>query len=209
MAERRHVRQTLHWIERVKTWQLVVVLVLSLFVSATFLRLNNIGMVERREAVLSADKAANSDDIQLRLYDLQRYSAAHMNADSGDVYLDKTYNRDVESLVQRAQESNSTRSDILKKADAACKPNFSGYTQAYVQCVANEQAKYPSSDSPIGNIQLPNPLLYKHSFVSPLWSPDFAGWSLIVSVIIGLIIIVRLILKAILRAMLHRRYRQI
>lgn len=209
MAERRQVKQTLHWIERVKTWQLVVLLVLSLFVSATFLRLNSVGMIERREAVFAADKAADDEEIQRRLYDLQRYSAVHMNADSGDVYLDKKYNRDVERIVQDAQADQSSRSDILKKADAACKPYFSGYTQAYVQCVLTEQEKYPSSTNPVDELAMPSPVLYKHSYVSPLWSADFAGWSVVVSVGLAILIISRLIVKAILLAMLRRNYQKI
>ena len=48
---------------------------------------------------------------------------------------------------------------------------------------------------------------YYHAFTSPLWSPDFAGWSLIVTVIIGLIIIGRLVVLAILRFILRRRKR--
>ena len=166
-------------------------------------------MAERRQAVFSADKSADGDEIQRRLYDLQRYSAAHMNADTGDIYLDKKYNRDVEQLVEQAKQEESDGNDIFKKADAACKPLFSGYTQAYVQCVADEQAKYPSGSDPINEISMPNPALYKHSFVSPLWSPDFAGWSLVVSLVLALLIIARMIVKAILLAMLKRHYRQI
>lgn len=206
MADKRRVRQTLHWIERIKTWQLVILLVLSLFITATFLRLNNIGMVQRREAVFAADKAADSDEIQLRLYDLQRYSASHMNANTGDIYLDKKYNRDVERLVSEAQ-ADSTPSDILKKADDACKPRFSGYTQAYVQCVAAEQAKYPSSNNPSDTVSFPNPSLYKHSYSSPGWSPDFAGWSMVVSILFLLAIIARLIIRGVLQLLLHRHYR--
>ena len=34
-------------LSQIKTWQLVVLLIMSGFISATFLRLNNVGMVER------------------------------------------------------------------------------------------------------------------------------------------------------------------
>lgn len=67
------------------------------FVAATFLRLNNIGMVQRREAVINADEQGNGDNIVERLYDLQRYVSAHMNTDLGQgVYLEKSYNRDLQ-----------------------------------------------------------------------------------------------------------------
>lgn len=207
MADRRQVKKTLHWIERVKTWQLVIILILSLFVTATFLRLNNIGMSERREAVFAADKQGDENTIQLRLYDLQRYSTAHMNADTGDIYLDKKYNRDVERLVEDAQKSNNSSENILKLADDACRPRFSGYTQGYVQCVADEQAKYPSS-SVQTTVDFPNPALYKHSYSSPLWSPDFAGWSVVVSLVLAVIIVTRLIVKGVLILLLRRQYRR-
>lgn len=208
MADKRQTRRALHWVERVKTWQLVVLLVLMMFIAATFLRLNNVGMVQRREAVFAADKSGLQEDMQQRLYDLQRYAASHMNADTGDIYLDKQYNRDVEKIVQDAQNNNLTHNDILKKADDACKPHFSGYTQGYVQCVANEQAKYPSGNELDDHVQFPNPALYKHSFASPRWSPDFAGYSVLLCGIMMLLIVLRLLFAALLRYMLHRHYRQ-
>lgn len=209
MANKRQVKQTLHWVERVKIWQLLVIFVLSLFVTATFLRLNNIGMVERREAVIAADKIGDTGEMQQRLYDLQRYSATHMNASSGDIYLEKEYKRDVQLLVEAAKQQNSGDDfNVLKKADDVCKPRFSGYTQAYVQCVAAEQAKYPSSSGP-QTVEFPDPSLYKHSYVSPLWSPDFAGWSLLASGFLLLLIVVRITIYTILRIMLKRNYRNV
>ena len=48
------------------------------FVTATFLRLNNTGMVTRRNAVYAADKAGKQDDITYRIYEVQRYASAQM-----------------------------------------------------------------------------------------------------------------------------------
>ena len=69
-TDKKQVRRSIHQLQAVKTWQLLVLLTMSILVSATFLRLNNIGMVERRDAVVSADKTGNLEDIQNRLYDL-------------------------------------------------------------------------------------------------------------------------------------------
>ena len=56
MANKGKIRHSIQDLQRVKTWQLIILLILVGFVAATFLRLNNIGMVERRAAVMSADQ---------------------------------------------------------------------------------------------------------------------------------------------------------
>ena len=73
MVNKKFAKRSIKQLQRVKTWQILIILVLMSFVSATFLRLNNIGMVERRSAVITADAVGNDDVTQSRLYDLQRY----------------------------------------------------------------------------------------------------------------------------------------
>ena len=51
MADIRTVKRALKRISRVRTWQLVLLLILLVLAAAALLRLNNIGMVERRDAV--------------------------------------------------------------------------------------------------------------------------------------------------------------
>ena len=96
MTDKRNVRFKIRRLEQVKTWQLLILFVMFAFITATFLRLNNVGMVERREAVYTADKTDDSVGLASRLYDLQRFVSAHMNADPGRVALVKTYERDNE-----------------------------------------------------------------------------------------------------------------
>ncbi len=53
-------------------------------------------MIERREAVISADKAGDNSVTRDRLYDLQTYVAGHMNTDlSGGVFLESSFERAV------------------------------------------------------------------------------------------------------------------
>ena len=56
MADKGRIQKGIKDLQRVKTWQLVVLLVIVGFVAATFLRLNSIGMVQRRDAVITADE---------------------------------------------------------------------------------------------------------------------------------------------------------
>lgn len=198
MFGKRKIRDDIKKIQRVKTWHLIVLLVLTGFLAATFLRLNNIGMVERRNAVISADEVGDSEVIKDRLYDLQNYVSLHMNTDLGQgVYLESSYKRDVEAVYQSVQND----SEVYRLVQDYCKPRFSHWSQAYVQCVANKIAEYPQTAVP----DLPSASVYIHDFVSPLWSADFAGLSLLVCIVLTLVILIRIISYLVLRAMLKHR----
>jgi hypothetical protein len=209
VADKRQVKKSIKRLQRIKTWQLLVVLLLVGFITATFLRLNNIGMIQRREAVLTADKAGNTSDMINRLYDLQRYSASHMNADSGVFYLEQQYRRDVQKIVDAAKNVGNPNGNVNVKADAICKPQYTAWSPAYVQCFADELAKFPPSPDPVQNVTLPSTDLYRQSFASPLWSSDFAGWSVLICVLIIIVIAGRLISLGVLRLLLKQHYRGI
>lgn len=209
MAQRRGVRKTIKNLQRVKTWQLVILLVLMSFVSATFLRLNNVGMVQRREAVINADKQGDGETTRGRLLDLQHYVSGHMNTSQNDVYLASQYERDKTALIQQASAGNESGEVINQKVDAICKPQFSGYNQGYVDCFAREYAKYAPGSDPVSQVKMPDPDRYRFVFAAPLWSPDFAGFSLLVCGLIVLLIIARAISLVVLRLLLRYRYQDV
>lgn len=201
-------------LQQIKTWQLVLVLILMLFITATFLRINNIGMVQRREAVLSADEEGDMDVLQNRLYDLQRYASAHMNADTGAIYLQQSYDRAAEAAKKAAEaETKGGGVNIYKKIeDQVCGPlaRANGWRwpdARYIACQRTELAKYPASQQGSGEVTLPNKELFRHSFVSPAWSPDFAGFFVVVCLFITLVIIARFIGILVLRLLLYRHYK--
>ncbi|MGB3945739.1 MAG: hypothetical protein WBK76_02770 [Candidatus Saccharimonadales bacterium] len=208
MADRRQIKQGLSWLQRVRTWQLILLLIIVAVIAATFLRLNNIGMIERRTAVFSADKQGDQETIRARLFDLQRYSAGHMNADSGIIYLEAQYQRDTQAAIDAAS-ARDGGNNINVLADQACKKQFGGYSQAYVQCFAAELAKYPSGSNAPDKAALPSPNLYRHAFASPVWSPDFAGFSLLICGLIVVLIATRLLGLLLLRVLLRRHYSSI
>lgn len=208
MADKRRIKEGITWLQRIKSWQLLLLLVIMLLLSATFLRLNNIGMIERRTAVISADKVGDTEVTQARLFDLQRYSAAHMNADTGVVYLAEQYERDTKKAIAAASTADAGN-NINARADATCKAQHAGYSQAYVQCFAAELAKYPSGINAPDKANLPSVSLYRHSFYSPVWSPDFAGFSLVICALITLVIAGRLISLVLLQILLRRHYTSI
>lgn len=197
------MKRNLDRLQRVKTWQLLIIFILACFVSATLLRLNNIGMLDRRDAVKSADEAGDAIVMQERLYDLQRYVSAHMNTDMGKgIYLEVSYKRAVQAAYNKASVGNN----IYKKAQEVCAPRFTSWSLAYVQCTASELEKYPASSSLIDAVKI-SPNLYHYVFISPLWSPDFAGWSVVLCGLILIMILARLTGVVILKIMLshHRK----
>lgn len=210
MTDKSRIRKSMKGLQRVKTWQLVILLIIVGFVAATFLRLNSIGMVQRRDAVISADKAGDQNTIIQRLYDLQQYVSSHMNTDLGKgVYLEQSYNRALQSWQQNQYGDANPNGNIYKKAQEVCAPQFHYYSYAYLQCTTNELAKYPAAKDPASDTSKPRQETYIYNFVSPIWTPDFAGWSVVAFLVILLLIIVRLVSLGVLQIMLKRRYKRI
>ena len=210
VADKRKIRKSIKDLQRIKTWQLLVLFIIMAFVAATFLRLNNIGMVQRREAVINADESGNADSTVERLYDLQRYVSSHMNTTLGQgIYLESSYNKDLEKWQATQYGEGNPNGNIYKKAQEVCAPQFSGYSNAYLLCTTSELAKYPAANDTASDIGKPRQEAYIHNFASPLWSADFAGWSVLACLVILVIILIRLISVGILQLMLKRHYKQI
>lgn len=209
MADRRQVKYTIKRLQQVSTWQLLVVLLICSFISATFLRLNNVGMLERRDTVLVVDEAGDDYALENALYQLQHYSMSHMNASTGPFYLQGKYSRDYQAAADRASYENPY-GNISDKADEVCKAQFgSTWSMAYVQCFADELAKYPPAEDPANQVDAPSADLYRHEYASPRWSPDFAGWSVLLCILIAVIILARLLTLLVLRIMLKWRHKSI
>lgn len=209
MSSNDKVNKGFRSIRNVQIWQLAVLFILSAFISASFLRLNSIGMVQRREAVLQADEAGDLDMIAERLYDLQQFVSSHMNTSLGKgVSLEHSYSRAVTKWQEGQYGDSNPNGNIYKKAQEVCAPQYSSYSYAYLQCTTSELEKYPASNNPNTESSRPRQESFIHSFASPLWSPDFAGWSVLVTIVIGLIMVAKIISELVLRALLKRHYRQ-
>ncbi len=193
MAENTGIKHGIKRLQSVKTWQLIILLVLFGFLAATFLRLNNIGMIQRREAVLNADQQGDADQIKSRLFDLQRYVTSHMNTNMGTIYLEHQYNRDSQEIINEASGVESANGNIYKKAQDVCAPRFSSYSHAYLQCTVDYLERYGPSGELRSTVKLPKTAAYSHSFASPLWSNDFAGWSVLICILIIVMIVARFI----------------
>jgi hypothetical protein len=210
VADKGKIKQSIKDLHRIKTWQLIVLLVISGFIAATFLRLDNIGMVQRREAVLSADKEGDQTTIIQRLYDLQRYVSAHMNTDLGrGVYLESSYTRDLQNWQSTQYGDSNPNGNIYEKAQEVCAPRFSHYSTAYLQCTTSELEKYPAAADPANSTSKPRQEAYIHSYTSPFWSPDFAGWSVVIFIVVLGLILVRFVSLGVLTLLLRKHYKTI
>ena len=219
MAEKHEIRKRISRIQSVKIWQLIVLLLMTGFVMLTFLRLNHIGMDQRREAVLLADKEGETAVIEQRLYDLQRYVSQHMFTDTSRVPLEHSYKRAYDEALSEFENNiaNASSNDVLSKVLAYCDSlgtqggwgRFSVTADPrYVSCIDEQWSNYPAAVETNYEFKAPPTEPYYHTFSAPVWSPDFAGWSVVIFGLILLLIIYRILALFVLKLLLKYRYRQ-
>lgn len=167
------------WVRRVKPWYFVALAVVCALVCLFAMRANNQHMAVLRNNVYVADK--NNGNVQGALDTLQAYVIAHMNTSltSGNtgvyppIQLEYTYER-----LQQAN-GGGQNSGLYTQAQAFCQAqdstDFSGHNRVpcIEQYVENHGVK-------LANI---SPSLYQFAFLSPTWSPDLAGWSMVATVL--------------------------
>ena len=187
------MRKILSFLESIKIWQLLTLVLISLIVSVFALRANNEHMNTLRNAVYTADK--NNTNVQQALDTLQSYVIANMNTSlSGGpnsiyppIQLVYTYQRLVSKL---GSQSSAANSHIYTDAEYYCQQKIPvGFSGRYrVPCIE----QYITSH----NLSAPNipQSLYEFDFISPSWSPDLAGWSILVTGLLGIFVLIKLIL---------------
>jgi hypothetical protein len=201
------IKRIHHWytqLRRIKTWQLIVALVLLGGLSAFFSRQNNLQMIELRNLVKQADE--QNKDVDKTLLNLQHYVTSHMNTDLGEgVALQNSYERAYTAAVNAAAQSTNPNAALYAQAEAQCQPIFQRTRSfpAYTQCAADILSRLAPGQDALSNIKTPSPDLYKFNYVSPLWSPDLAGITVVLTLIAGLMLIFRLVTYYVLRAILR------
>jgi len=178
---KRHIHHIWKLIRPVKTLYLLGAFVFFGVVAVFALRTNYTGMVTLRTAVYEADK--NNGNVEQSLQKLRSYVGAHMNTnlDSGTgiyppIHLKYTYDRLVKAEQERVETVNSQVYTEAQKHCEALYPNsFSGGPR--VPCIQDYVKQHGTTAKSIPNA------LYKFNFVSPRWSPDIAGWSIVFGVL--------------------------
>ncbi len=207
---RGRLRRILRAIRAIKIWQLFVLLLLSGIITAIGFRLNNLGMMERVDAVTRADETGDPKALQERIEDLRRYVSTHMNTDlRGGIFLTHSYERVREAAMQSAQDPANPNSDAYRRASVECQTERFRVAGGYVQCVMNKVGSLPGQSNLASELKLPRSELYKINIVSPVWSPDLAGFSVLVSLVIVVVIVARITGVIVLRALLKKRFSSI
>ena len=180
----------------------VSAVVFAALVVCTVLALSyNSHEAKRRYDILIATDAAGGD-VEGALTDLREFIYGHMNTTIGSptgvyppIQLKGTYDRLVAAEEQRVQAANGP---LYDEATAHCEARFgAGQISARAQCVSDYVAARGVQPNTIPDG------VYKFDFVSPLWSPDLAGFLLIATVISGIYFLLQVLLEARLRAHLR------
>lgn len=183
----------------IKTWYFLVLFVSFAVLGVFALRNNYTEMVILREAVYRADR--EGVNVEQALHSLRAHVNGHMNTSlSGGpeaiyppIHLKGTYDRLKKAEQERV---DSTNSKVYTDAQAECERlhpgSFSGGPR--VPCIEQYVKEHGTSLRPIPDA------LYKLDFASPSWSPDLAGWSLVLAGLFLALAILRFVLGRWLRA---------
>ena len=212
-------------LKTVKAWQLFLILIPLLFIAATLLRFDHITMTELKDAVLQADEDGDATVLQEKMQELKDFTNSHIVVNivekngvqevtfgSGGFYLENTYKRDAEAAVTAAEaelskvSSTNPNGNVFAKAMDVCKPQaikngWSWNSQAYLNCMTGEIAKYPTTDALVTSYTaaVPSTALYRYDFASPVWAPTFSGWIILLCVILTTWIIAKIIIWLLLK----------
>ncbi|MGZ6005778.1 MAG: hypothetical protein ACXWLH_06595 [Candidatus Saccharimonadales bacterium] len=187
---KKHAHSLWSKIKHFSPWYLLGLSLISGFICLTALRQNNLNMVKLRDKVFAADKADGDTETALR--NLRSYIYAHMNTnlDSGNGIKPPIQHKyRYERLLAAEKKRVKTSSDqIYTNAQNYCEQFISHkvFGGANISCIK----KYVSSHG-VSEQAIPDSL-YKFDFVSPLWTPDLAGWSLIITIILVLAFVLRI-----------------
>jgi hypothetical protein len=174
---KRHLHHVWRFYRQIKPWYFVALIVIFGATSLVSLRHNNEHMIQLRDAVYTSDK--NSGDVEASLRTLRQYVYAHMNTSltSGPnavhppIQLKYTYER-----LQQAQASvlGQGNSDLYQEAQDYCDTQTTIGSEV-ISCIQEYANTHGGS---LGNVP---DSLYKFDFTSAKWSPDLAGWSMVLT----------------------------
>ncbi len=184
-------------------WYILALALVFGTISVLAMRQNNLTMVKLRGNVFTADKAGG--DVETALRNLRGFIYSHMNTnlDSSNsikppIQLKYSYDRLAKKEQQRVKAANAV---VYSKAEQACQQFFVGGRAgpASAPCIRSYVNSHLVKEQPISDA------LYKFDFVSPTWTPDLAGWSLLAAAVLALVFAMRLGLEFWVKHDLHNR----
>ena len=149
-------------------------------------------MVKLRAAVFVADE--KNGDIEGALKKLRTYVYGHMNtnlasgANAVKPPIQLKYEYERLSAFNDAEYKAST-TQVLNDAESTCVAQYPGsvFSQRRLDC-----AKAYAAAHPVTKKTIPEDL-YKFDFLSPPWSPDLAGWSIVAAGLFFFLFVIRVL----------------
>lgn len=178
--DKRKLHHYWRYLRKVHPWYFLVITLIFGYVAVRALQHNNVEMGRLRTAVFEADK--NNGDVEGALKALREHVHGHMNTslETGTngahppIQLKYTYER---LQAERQATLGRNNSALYNQALQSC--SAEGQTsnaQDTINCI---ESYAEARGVRLGDIP---DALYKFDFVSAKWSPDLAGWSLVVAV---------------------------
>ena len=200
---KRKLHHVLTLIHKVHYFWLIAACIIFAVMGVFSLRANNQRMIELRSAVFAADE--KNDGLEESLRELREYVFNHMNTNLSSgfaavkppIQLKYQYER----LASTAKaEYDAASAKMLADAEATCVAQYPGsvFSQPRLDC-----AKAYAAANPVPQRTIPDSL-YKFDFISPKWSPDLAGWSLLAAALFLLLFVIRFISERAIRHELKR-----
>ncbi|MBR3263975.1 hypothetical protein IKF94_01945 [Candidatus Saccharibacteria bacterium] len=213
--KKKDIRVALRKLTKVKTWQLLVIFILLLFIDATLLRFDHIEMTNLRDKVHAADESGNDEEIADALNNLQTFARTHTiinvvekNGESyitfgtGPIYLEQQYNRKASEALAAAEAKAGTdenpNGNVFAKAMDVCKPiaianGWVWNSPGYIECMTGEINKYPTSERIEDTFvaTLPSTALFRYDFASPIWTPTLSGFVSIACIALAAVLFIR------------------
>lgn len=166
----------------IKFWYFLITCLVFVVIGGLALRGNYSTMTKLRADVYTADE--NNTNVVAALQKLRSYVNSHMNTsldtNSGvypPIQLKHTYER-----LQAAEQAKveGANAQVYTDAQHYCEQKYPGSFSGGPRVPCIEQ--YVKDHGGAVARQVPD-ALYKFDFVSPAWSPDLAGWSIVLAVI--------------------------
>lgn len=199
-----------------RVWQLTLILLPLLFITATGLRFDHLEMIRLVSLVQEADKDGNQKKLAESLKRLKKYVSTHIIINvkeengkteffwgTGPFYLENQYIRKATEELKKTEakmvQAEGGR-NIYAEASAVCQPiairhGWAWNSKGYIDCMMGELAKHPASPeiNDLFRAVLPSTQLYRMNYASPIWAPTLAGWLILVCVVIFLLIVGRIV----------------
>lgn len=178
----------------------IVCLVAGVASSLYYLRSNNLAMIDLYKKVEAAD--VSGVDTYGQLKNLQSYVAGHMNAtppklgSNPGIQLKNTYERAKKAETDRIA---NERTRIYNEAISYCEALLpQSLLSQRAQCIIDRNASQTVTEKQVVAD------LYRYDFVSPRWSADSAGWSVLASALLAGLLSLQILARAISRFLLPK-----